>query len=87
MTRFLNDVHALIASDAPDIVEKTDFGYYLGYFEKGTDETGVRNCMIIEMRTEENITTRKFAKGINYDTRLTWSERADYEYKFGDKDI
>lgn len=85
--RFLNNIDLLVSTNAPDIVEKTDFGYYLGYFEKGTDESAERNCMIVEMRTVGNITTKKYANGVNYDTRLTWSKRTDYEYRFGEKNI
>ena len=72
---------------APDIVEKTEWGFYLGYFEKGTDETGVFNCMIVEMRTVGMTTTKKYAKGINYNAVCTWAERANYEYKFGARNI
>ena len=86
-TRFLNNIDALVVANTPDIAEKTDFGYYLGYFEKGTDETGEFNCMIIEMRTEGQTTTRKYAEGVNYDTRMTWSKRAEYTYKYGAKNI
>lgn len=87
MTRYLNNIDMLVSNNAPDIVEKTDFGFYLGYFTKGTAETDENNCMIIEMRTVGNITTKKYANGINYDTRLTWSKRTEYEYRFGDKNI
>lgn len=87
MTRFLNNIDLLVSTNAPDIVEKTDFGFYLGYFAKGTSATDEHNCMIIEMRTVGNITTKKYANGVNYDTRLTWSRRAEYEYRFGDKNI
>lgn len=83
MTRFLNNIDFLATSNAPDIAEKTDFGYYLGYFQKGTDESDENNCMIIEMRTVGAITTKKYAQGINYDTALTWSKRAEYKYKYG----
>lgn len=85
--RFLNNIELLVSTNTPDIVEKTDFGFYLGYFEKGTDENDTDNCMIVEMRTTDKITTRKYAEGINYDTRLTWSKRAEYEYKFGLRNI
>lgn len=82
-----NILDALAVYNAPDIAEKTDFGYYLGYFEAGTDETGTQNCMIIEMRQNGNITTRKFAGGINYKCCLDWSKRAEYEYKFHKNNI
>ena len=36
--RYLNNIDLLVSNNAPDIVEKTDFGFYLGYFEKGTGE-------------------------------------------------
>lgn len=85
--RFLNNIDLLVSNNAPDIVEKTDFGFYLGYFEKGTSEQDTENCMIIEMRADGNITTKKYAKGRNYDCSLTWSQRASYEYRFGDKNI
>lgn len=85
--RFLNNIELLVSTNTPDIVEKTDFGFYLGYFEKGTDENDTENCMIVEMRTTEKITTRKYAEGINYDTRLTWAKRSEYEYKFGLRNI
>lgn len=87
MIRFLNNMDLLMSANAPDIVDRTDFGFYLGYFIPGTDETGERNCMIIEMRTTDNITTRKYAQGINYDMRLTWAKRAGYSYRYGDKNI
>lgn len=82
---FVNNVDALLSSNTPDIVEKTDFGFYLGYFKKNTDETDESNCIIIEMRTVGSITTRKFAEGENTLYRLTWSERSNYNYKFGKK--
>lgn len=82
-----NILQALAAYSAPDIAEKTDFGYYLGYFEAGTDETGTQNCMIIEMRQEGNTTTRKFAKGINYKCCLDWHERKNYTYKYAERNI
>lgn len=78
----INNIDALMAFNTPDIAEKTEFGYYLGYFEKGTDETMENNCIIIEMRQVENTTTRKFAQGENVLFRLTWTERRNYEYKF-----
>ena len=82
-----NILDALAVYDAPDIAEKTDFGYYLGYFEAGTDETGTQNCMIIEMRQNGNTTTRKFAKGINYKCCLDWNKRTEYEYKYHTQNI
>lgn len=85
--RYLNNIDLLVSNNAPDIVEKTDFGFYLGYFEKGTSEEEENNCMIVEMRTSGNIVTKKYANGVNYDTRLTWSRRTEYEYRFGDKNI
>lgn len=85
--RFLNNIDANLSNDAPDIVEKTEWGFYLGYFERGTDESGEYNCMIIEMRTVGNITTKKYAKGINFACSLTWSKRAEYEYKYGERNI
>ncbi len=85
--RYLNNIDLLVSNNAPDIVEKTDFGFYLGYFEKGTGEEEENNCMIVEMRTSGNIVTKKYANGVNYDTCLTWNKRAEYEYRFGDKNI
>lgn len=85
--RFLNNIELLVSTNAPDIVEKTDFGFYLGYFEKGTSEDDEQNCMIIEMRTVGNITTKKYANGVNYNTCLTWNRRTEYEYRYGDKNI
>lgn len=82
-----NILEALSVYNTPDIAEKTDFGYYLGFFKPGTDETGSRNCMIIEMRQTGNITTRKFAKGINYKCSLDWGKRAEYEYKYYTQNI
>lgn len=82
-----NILQALAAYNAPDIAEKTDFGYYLGYFAAGTDETDTQNCMIIEMRQDGNTTTRKFAKGINYKCCLDWSKRANYEYMYHTQNI
>lgn len=80
-------IEALLVYNAPDIAEKKDWGFYLGYFKRGTDETGTRNCMIIEMRTTGAVTTRKFAEGINFDTIHTWAERENYTYKYGLRNI
>lgn len=80
-------IEALLIYNAPDIVEKKDWGFYLGYFKRGTDETGTRNCMIIEMRTSGEVTTRKFAEGVNFDTIHTWAERENYTYKYGLRNI
>lgn len=78
----INNIDALMAFNTPDIAEKTEFGYYLGYFAPKTDETMTDNCIIIEMRQVGDVTTRKFAQGENVLFRLTWAERRNYEYKF-----
>lgn len=41
--RFLNNIELLVGTNTPDIVEKTDFGFYLGYFER------VRTKMIVKI--------------------------------------
>ena len=43
-----------------------------------------KNYGIEIMKIEKigNITTRKYAKGINYEKTCTWSERATLDYKF-----
>ena len=43
--------------------------------------------MIIKIEKVGNITTRKFAKGINYEKSCTWAERADLEYLFKLKNL
>lgn len=79
---FKNNIDALMGLNTPDIVEETDWGFYLGFFRPGTDNTMTENCMIIEMRTVGSITTRKFAEGENTLYRLTWNNRTEYSYKF-----
>ena len=83
----MNNIDAEMIYNAPDIAEETAFGYYLGYFIKGTDDTMENNCMIIEMRKTGSVTTRKFANGENASCLYTWNERANYEYKFPKKNI
>ena len=82
-----NTIEALMVYNSPDVVEKTDWGFYLGYLEKGTDVNDSHNCMIIEMRTVGSITTKKFAEGNNYNFVCTWAERQNYEYKFPTRNI
>ena len=85
---FLNNIDATLAYNKPDIAEKLDDGYYLGYFEPGTNgEYGTNNCMIVRMLQIGNITKMLFAEGINYKNSLTWSERENYEYKYKEKQI
>ena len=83
----LNNIDALIIYNSPDIVDKREWGFYLGYFAKGTKETDANNCMIVEMRTIDNITTKKYAHGENASFLYTWSERENYDYEFPLKNI
>lgn len=83
----LNNIDFQTTINSPDIAEKRDWGYYLGYFRKGTDENGKHNCMIVEMRQTGNITTRKFAGGVNFDAKYTWDKREEYEYKYPKNNI
>lgn len=82
-----NNIDAELIYNAPDIAEQTDFGYYLGYFKKGTNERMENNCMIIELRLTGNIATRKYANGENTSYLYTWSNRENYNYEFAKKSI
>lgn len=85
---FLNNIDATLAYNKPDIVEELADGFYLGYFEPGTNgDEGEQNCMIVRMLRVGSITKMLFAEGINYKNSLTWANRANYEYKFKEKQI
>ena len=84
---FRNITEALLSNGSPDIVEDLGNIIYQGYFQPKTNELQHNNCMIIKLETIGDISTRKFAKGINYEKTLTWEDRADYDYLFPTKEI
>lgn len=85
---FLNNIDATLAYNKPDIAEELSDGFFLGYFEPGTNgDTGTNNCMIVRMLRIGSITKMLFAQGNNYSCSLTWAKRREYEYKYKEKQI
>lgn len=85
---FLNNIDATLAYNKPDIAEELSDGFFLGYFEPGTNgDAGEQNCMIVRMLRVGSITKMLFAEGINYKNCLTWANRNNYEYKYKEKQI
>lgn len=85
---FVNNIDATLAYNKPDIVEELADGFFMGYFEPGSNgDLGTNNCMIVRMLRVGSITKMLFAEGINYKNSLTWANRANYNYKFKEKQI
>jgi len=82
-----NTIEAILSLQNFDIMEDLGTIIYLGFFIAGTDETSENNCMILQIETINEVTTRKFALGINYEKKCSWSSRTNYSYHYAIKNL